>query len=136
MDKRTISLVTVLVLLVFFFSINALSSVMLRSARIDLTENKLYTLSDGTKNILADLEEPVKLRFFFSKKLAADFPDLKSYASRVQELLEEYVAKSDQLTLEGREAGPFESDQRRPALQHAPHPLARPPGRLRRHQSR
>ena len=33
------------------------------SARLDLTENKIYTLSDGTKKILAGLDTPVTIRY-------------------------------------------------------------------------
>ncbi|MFT5285164.1 MAG: ABC-type uncharacterized transport system involved in gliding motility auxiliary subunit [Planctomycetota bacterium] len=87
--------------LVLLFGVNILSASTLRSARLDLTEDALYSLSEGTHNILAELPEPVKLRFFFSEKLSNDQPALRTYAIRVQELLQEYVLLSDgQISLE------------------------------------
>lgn len=62
--------------------------------RLDLTENKLFTLSEGTINIITTLEEPISLDFYLSRKTLADFPQLTNYANRVRDLLEEYEAKS------------------------------------------
>lgn len=71
-------------------AVNIISNTTLTSARLDLTDNKLYTLSQGTKNILANLEEPITLRFYLSKKLASGLPAVSHYTVRVRELLEEY----------------------------------------------
>jgi ABC-type uncharacterized transport system involved in gliding motility auxiliary subunit len=58
--------------------------------RWDATENRIYSLSEGTKNILSDLEEPVTINFFYSKS-SRDFPaNLKLYARRVDDMLTEY----------------------------------------------
>jgi len=73
-----------------FLAINIASTAALKSARIDVTENALYTLSQGTKNILQNLEEPITLRFYLSQKLATSRPGISSYTIRVKELLEEY----------------------------------------------
>ena len=48
--------------------------------RIDLTENSLFTLSEGTINILDDLEEPVILDFYFSQKGLTGFLPLPTMA--------------------------------------------------------
>ncbi|GLQ31213.1 GldG family protein [Litoribrevibacter albus] len=70
-------------------------------ARVDLTENHLYTISDGTKNIVSKLDQPVTLKLYFSRKETEGLPAIRDYAKRVQELLEEYVAYSDgKLSLE------------------------------------
>ena len=45
--------------------------------RVDLTENSLYTLSDGTKRILGGIDEPINLYFFFSDQATADIPSLR-----------------------------------------------------------
>ena len=58
--------------------------------RLDLTENHLYTLSDGTKHILGKLDTPVQIRFYFSQRDAATPVELKTYASRVEDMLNEY----------------------------------------------
>lgn len=63
--------------------------------RIDLTENRLFTLSDGTKNILRKLEEPIQIDFYFSRKAMNDFPLLVNYGARVRDMLEEYAAYAD-----------------------------------------
>ncbi|MDX1555744.1 MAG: Gldg family protein, partial [Xanthomonadales bacterium] len=63
--------------------------------RLDLTENRLYTLSEGTLNILEELDEPVNLYLFFSEDASRDLPQIRSYARRVQELMEEFANHSD-----------------------------------------
>lgn len=58
--------------------------------RADLTEDRLYTLTDGTRAILSKMEQPVTLEFFFSDKASQELPQLRDYAKRVRELLQEY----------------------------------------------
>ena len=81
-------------LAVLFLALNTLSNATLTGARLDLTENRLYTLSDGTRGVLSSLEEPVRLRFFYSERLSNDHPELKPYGTRVREMLEEFVMAS------------------------------------------
>src|SRR5690606_9804215 len=69
---------------------NSLSSLFLTNARLDLTEHKLYTISDGTKQILTELEQPIELYFFFSDSSAKELVPLRNYATRVQEMLKAY----------------------------------------------
>ena len=57
MNRNLLSLSALVVAAVLFFAVNILSSGLFRSARLDLTENRLYTLSPGTRNILAALEQ-------------------------------------------------------------------------------
>jgi ABC-type uncharacterized transport system involved in gliding motility auxiliary subunit len=91
-----------------FLALNLLASPLLRGVRADLTEQRLYTLSEGTRNILGGLEEPITLRFFFAKSVATEAPPLLSYAERVREMLEEYVALSGgQLRLEIIDPEPY-----------------------------
>ncbi len=75
---------------ILFGAANMMSNAALSSARFDLTEHKLYTLSEGTKNIMQGIEEPITLRLYLSKKLATGLPGIKSYANRVEEMLEEF----------------------------------------------
>lgn len=63
--------------------------------RIDLTQGRLYTLSDGSKNILSAIDEPVTLDFYYSEALSADAPVLRNYARRVEEMLREYERVAD-----------------------------------------
>jgi len=91
-----------------FFAVNVASNQGLRDARLDLTQARLYTLSDGTRNVLKGLQEPITLRFFFSDKLATQAPQIKQYGQRVRELLERYAALSGgKLRLEVIDPEPF-----------------------------
>lgn len=87
----TSGLVAVAILLL---AINLFAGLLIKGVKFDMTENKLYTLSDGTRNILANLDEPVTLRFYFSEKQFSDMPVITTYGQRVRELLEEYAAVS------------------------------------------
>ncbi|MDJ0956090.1 MAG: Gldg family protein [Arenicellales bacterium] len=72
------------------FAINLFSNTAFTSSRVDLTENRLYTLTTGTKNILGALEEPITLRLFLSQKQATRLPGISNYTQRVKGLLREY----------------------------------------------
>ena len=78
-----------------FLLLVGISQNLLRGARIDLTENQLFTLSDGTRAVVSKLQEPVHLRFYFSKQQAQDIPSIRSYADRVAELLAEFEQAAD-----------------------------------------
>lgn len=73
-----------------FLSVVVLSDRYLRGAQLDLTEDKLYTLSDGTKEALQALEEPVRFDLYVSKELMAPYPILLSYAKRVEDMLQAF----------------------------------------------
>ena len=82
-------------LAVLFLGVVMLSNVGLRGMRVDLTQNRLYTLSPGTQQVIAELKEPVNLYFYFSRETAAkQAPLLMPYATRVREFLEELAARS------------------------------------------
>ena len=51
-----------------------IANISLSGIRLDLTESGLFTLSEGTVNILDALEEPVSLDFYFSKKTPGRLP--------------------------------------------------------------
>ncbi|RAI60419.1 Gldg family protein [Roseicella frigidaeris] len=88
--------------------INLLADRLLARARLDLTEQRLYTLSEGTRQVLAGLKDPVTLRLFYSRRLGAAIPLYGAYADRVREMLQEYVALSDgKLRLELYDPEPF-----------------------------
>lgn len=77
--------------LVVLVGVNLLSNTLISKARVDLTEQGLYTLSDGSRNLLESLDEPVTLRYFLSRDLATRLPGINAYARRVEELLEEFA---------------------------------------------
>ena len=94
--KRTgYGMVGLAALAVLFLGVVMLSNLGLRGMRIDLTQNHLYTLSSGTRQVLAELKEPVDLYFYFSRDaLEKQSPLLMPYANRVREFLEEITARS------------------------------------------
>ena len=94
MNARTLSIAGLVVAVILLFAVNILSNTVFTSARMDLTENRLFTLSEGTRNILADLDEPIAIRFYFSEKVARTLPNVYSYANRVKGLLGEYERAS------------------------------------------
>jgi len=95
MNGKLISFSGLVGALLLFLSLNIISNQTLTSARIDLTENDLYTLSQGTKNILSQLEERITLKFYFSSKQLSGLPQLLNYGNRVRDLLEEYEVNSN-----------------------------------------
>jgi ABC-type uncharacterized transport system involved in gliding motility auxiliary subunit len=83
----------VLIVLAFVVAVVAVNA-WLRGVRVDLTENNLYTLGEGTQAVLDGIEEPINLYFFFSNESTANLPSLRTYATRVRELLEELQASA------------------------------------------
>ena len=95
-----------------FFLLNAGASVLLKNVQLDLTENRLYSLSAGTLELLKQLDEPVELQLFFSSRAARELPQVRQYAKRVQELLESYVRLSDgKLSLQVIDPEPFSEQE-------------------------
>ena len=91
-----------------FLAVNILAGETMTAWRVDLTENRLFTLSRGTRNILKDLDEPIALRFFYSTKLFQGIPTLQSHGNRIRDLLDEYVAEAGgKLTLTVIDPEPF-----------------------------
>jgi ABC-type uncharacterized transport system involved in gliding motility auxiliary subunit len=91
-----------------------LANLLLRGARLDLTADKLYTITDGTENIVRNLKEPVNLYFFFSEESAAELQPLRNHGVRVRELLEELVSRSDgKLSLKVIDPQPYTEEEDR-----------------------
>ena len=104
-------------LAVLFLGVVMLSNVGLRGMRLDLTQNKLYTLSSGTQQVLRELKEPVNLYFYFSRDVAAkQSPLILPYAARVREFLEEISARAGgKVHLHVVDPQPFSDDEDRAA---------------------
>ncbi|MBC9209005.1 Gldg family protein [Roseomonas aerophila] len=93
---------------------NVLADRLLPRARIDLTQQRLYTLSDGTRQVLAGLHDPITLRLFYSRRLGSQVPVYGSYADRVREMLQEYAAVSGgKIRLEYLDPEPFSETEDR-----------------------
>ncbi|MGE0046789.1 MAG: GldG family protein [Hyphomonadaceae bacterium] len=94
MSGRRFAIIVGLCLFVLFVATNLIANSWLRAARLDLTENQLYSLSSGTRQIIRDIDEPLQLTFFYSREAAARYPAIQTYAARVRELLAAYAARS------------------------------------------
>lgn len=99
LNRKTLSGGALALLAVLFVAIVLLSNLLFRGFRADLTENRLYTLSDGTDRILGKLDEPVRLSLYFSEKATAEsnraeVRNLRVYFDRIRDLLDEMAARS------------------------------------------
>ena len=92
--RRPYAITAIVLAAVIFVALNIAADATFTTSRVDLTANGQYTLAQGTKNIIANLQEPVVLKFFYSKKTAADYAQINAYAERVRDLLGEYAALS------------------------------------------
>lgn len=113
--KREASSAGAIVLaVVLFFAVNILSNLTLGSARIDLTADRLFTLSSGTRTLLSRIDEPVTLRFYYSERLGREIPTYGVYAQRVREMLQEYEsAAGGKLQLQVIDPQPFSDEEDR-----------------------
>jgi ABC-type uncharacterized transport system involved in gliding motility auxiliary subunit len=104
-------------LAVLFLGVVMLANLALRGVRLDLTQNRLYTLSPGTKQVLGQLKEPINLYFYFSRDAAAkQSPLIMPYAARVREFLEEVTARAGgKIRLQVIDPQPFSEDEDRAA---------------------
>lgn len=99
---------TLVLLAILFVTLTILSSVFLKGMRFDLTENGLYTLNEGTRNILKNMDEPVNLYLYFSEDASRDLPQFRSYARWAGEMLEEFAEQSGgKLKLQRIDPAPF-----------------------------
>ena len=112
-NNRSIFSTGALVLLVVLFvALTILSSVFLKGMRFDLTKNNVYTLSEGTRNILKNMDEPVNLYLYFSEDVSRELPQFRSYARWAGEMLEEFVDRSGgKLTLQRINPVPFSPEE-------------------------
>jgi len=92
LSRRAAAAVAIVCAAILLVAVNVIAQHGLSSARLDLTQRHLYTLSDGSKKTLARLDEPITLRFYYSPRLGDEVPSYGIYAQRVREMLEEYAA--------------------------------------------
>lgn len=86
---------SLVVAIILLFAINLVSSESLSRFRLDLTEDRLYTLSDRTATLLQTLDESITLSFFITKSELLQIPGIGSYAGRVEDMLREFERMSD-----------------------------------------
>lgn len=106
----------VIFVLVITFSAISISQNVGKRLKIDVTGQKLYTLSAGTKAILAKLNQPITLKLYYAKTAAMKGPDqikyFNNYYEFVRALLEEYAAAAKGMVkLEIIDPRPFSDDE-------------------------
>jgi len=94
-SRRQTAAVIFILLVVVFLGLNVLVSTTFRNAQLDLTENGLYTLSDGTRKTLRSVKEPINIRLYYSEKQSTDIQQIRVLAERVRDMLAEFAAISD-----------------------------------------
>jgi ABC-type uncharacterized transport system involved in gliding motility auxiliary subunit len=128
MNKGILSLGALVLAAALFLAINIVGMSTIRGARVDLTQHSLYTLSQGSKNIAAKIDEPITLTLYFSESMANGEPQAKTYARRVQEVLREYQhASGGKIKLNVVDPLPF-SDEEDQAVQAQLFGVPRGPG--------
>ena len=99
-------------IVLLFLSVVVISDRYTRALRLDLTEDKLYTLSDGSRELLTNLQDDVTFEFYFSRRQATPYPQLLSYGKRVEDILRALAAASDgKITLSTIDAEPFSEEE-------------------------
>ena len=115
--QKSYALISLALVLVIFIAAIMAANTLLRGFRVDLTEDGLYTLADGTREMLRDIEEPINLYYYFSDRETADAQFLRSFATRVNEMLDEFVASANgRLSLQVIDPLPFSEDEDRAAV--------------------
>lgn len=115
-SQRNLNATSLVLLALAFIAAVIISNQLFKGLRIDLTDNKLYTLSDGTKRIVEKINEPINLYFYFSDRGTENIPSLRSYANRVRELLEEIEDEADgKIRLSVIDPVPFSEEEDRAA---------------------
>lgn len=79
-----------MLLALLFVGATILTQSWLSGARLDFTENRLYSVSDGTRQTLQALSEPIEVELVYTREAAQGYPEIRAYATRIRELLETY----------------------------------------------
>ena len=109
-----VSLTGLVIAGILFVAINTLFGGSVPGARVDLTEDRLFTLSEGTHETLVAIDEPIELHFFYSERLGRELPFYGGYSRRVRDLLNEIAAAAGgKVVLHERNPLPFSDDEDR-----------------------
>ena len=90
-------LLSMVLYFICFICVNIWIDSHFTNSRIDLTADKIYTISDATNDVLKGIKEPIKLRFYASERLEDMGPDYVSLKKRINDLLKVYTENSSGL---------------------------------------
>jgi len=107
-NRKIIDRSGLLTLAVIFVAGLAAINLLPPTLQLDLTEDRLYTLSEETFSVLNAIDEPVTLTLYFSDQESAALPGLRSYAARVRDMLKRFsIAADGQLEIRFIDPLPF-----------------------------
>lgn len=88
--QRLLGLGAIVLAAITLLGVNLFVSQQFPLARADLTAERIYTISDRTRTVLASIDEPIVVRLYFSRALGEAAPGLRNYFERVRALLDHY----------------------------------------------
>ena len=98
--------------IVLFVSLNIWGSRFFNNVKFDLTEDKIFSISNATTEVLSSIKEPIRLRFYVSENLNLLGPDYISLLLRLEGLLESYrLASNSNLIIERINPKPFSPEE-------------------------
>lgn len=103
------SAVGLVALLLALVALNYLASAV--PVRVDLTQGKIFTLSDGTRKLLSGLQAPVRLKLYASRGENVPVP-LRGFSQRVEDVVNEFKAVAgDKLIVEKLDPRPDSEEE-------------------------
>ncbi len=94
LSRSTLAWSSLALAAVLFLSLNLAASLTVRNVKADLTEERLYTISDGTRKVMSRLAEPIDVRVYYSRRLGEVAPLYARHFHRLKELLDQYSGMS------------------------------------------
>ncbi len=90
LDRATLAWGALILAVLLALSANVIVGAVAKNAKADLTADRLFTISDGTRRVLQRIEEPISIRLYYSRKLGEVAPLFGKHFERVKALLEQY----------------------------------------------
>ena len=110
--QKNYLIVSILSTVILFLSFNFIIQKINFNLGVDFTSTKTFTLSSGTKRVIDEIEEPIKINFVYSRDLSKNIPIIQNYANQVQGLLKRYSdLASGKIELNFIEPEPYSDDE-------------------------
>ena len=111
-ERGRLAFGSIVLAIIFFVAINALTGALFTANRLDLTQDRIFTLSEGTEKVLAEVGEPIDIRFYYSKRLDEIGPQIARHSARVRDLLGEFARLSNgRIRIENFDPQPFSPEE-------------------------
>jgi len=90
LPRHTLAWTSIGLALILLLSVNLFASEALRNAKADLTQQRLFTISSGTRQMLRGIDEPISIKLYYTPRLREVAPTYGRYFERVRALLQQY----------------------------------------------